>query len=52
MRLCREATVTNSEVSNALPDKPTPEEKAPSGSNLKSRMRARLQLIGGVIGPH
>jgi adenylate cyclase len=59
----REATVTNSEVSNDLPDKPTPDNeqpdkatsdkeqpgKPPSDRNLKSRLRARLQLIGGAL---
>jgi adenylate cyclase len=55
--------VTNSEVSNDPPDKPTsdneqPDEatsdkeqprKPPSDRNLKSRLRARLQLIGGAL---
>jgi adenylate cyclase len=55
--------VTNSEVSNDLPDKPTsdneqPDEatsdkeqpgKPPSNRNLKSRLRARLRLIGGAL---
>jgi TolB-like protein/Flp pilus assembly protein TadD len=55
--------VTNSEVSNGLPDKPTsdnePPDKAksdkeqpgkpPSDRNLKSRLRGRLQLIGGAL---
>jgi TolB-like protein/Tfp pilus assembly protein PilF len=58
-----EATVTNSEVSNDLPDKPTSDNeqpdkatsdkeqpgKPPSDRNLKSRLRARLQLIGGAL---
>jgi adenylate cyclase len=53
----------NSEVSNDLPDKPTsdneqPDEatsdkeqpgKPPSDRNLKSRLRARIQLIGGAL---
>ncbi len=50
---CGEATVTNSEVSNDLPDKPTsddePPDKPPSDRNLKSRLRTRLQLIGGAL---
>jgi TolB-like protein/Tfp pilus assembly protein PilF len=55
--------VTNSEVSNDLPDKPTSDNeqpdkatsdkeqpgKPPSDRNLKSRLRARLQLIGGAL---
>jgi adenylate cyclase len=55
--------VTNSEVSNDLPDKPTSDNeqpdkatsdkeqagKPPSNRNLKSRLRARLQLIGGAL---
>jgi hypothetical protein len=45
--------VTNSEVSNDLPDKPTSDneqpDKPPSDRNLKSRLRARLQLIGGTL---
>jgi len=55
--------VTNSEVSNDLPDKPTSDNeqpdkatcdkeqpgKPPSSRNLKSRLRARLQLIGGAL---
>jgi hypothetical protein len=39
----REATVTNSEVSNEPPDKPV------SDRNLKNRLRARLQFIGGAL---
>ena len=60
---CGEATVTNSEVSNDLPDKPTSDNeqpdkatsdkeqpgKPPSNRNLKSRLRARLRLIGGAL---
>jgi adenylate cyclase len=60
----REATVTNSEVSNELTDKPASDSeqpdkatsdtehqpgKPPSGRNLKSRLRARLQLIGAAL---
>ena len=59
----REATVTNSEASDDLPDKPTSDSeqpdkatpdkeqpgKPPSDRNLKSRLRARLQLIGGAL---
>jgi adenylate cyclase len=55
--------VTNSEVSNDLPDKPTSDNdqpdkatsdkqqpgKPPSGRNLKSHLRSRLQLIGGAL---
>ena len=55
--------MTNSEVSNDLPDKPTSDNeqpdkatsdkqqpgKPPSDLNLKSRLRARLQLIGGAL---
>jgi TolB-like protein len=55
--------VTNSEGSNDLPDKPTSDNeqpnkatsdkeqpgKPPSHRNLKSRLRARLQLIGGAL---
>jgi TolB-like protein len=55
--------MTNSEVSNDLPDKPTSDNeqpdkatsdkeqlgKPPSDRNLKSRLRARLQLIGGAL---
>jgi TolB-like protein len=48
----REATVTNSEVKEP-PDKPTSEselsDKATSDRNLKSRLRARLQFIGGAL---
>src|SRR5258707_6512728 len=47
-----EATVTNSEVPNELPDKPTSDNELPdkpaSDRNLKSRLRARLQLVGGA----
>jgi adenylate cyclase len=50
---CGEATVTNSEVSNELPDKPPSDselpDKATSEPNLKSRLRARLRLIGGAL---
>lgn len=60
---CGEATVTNSEVSNELTDKPAsdndsldkpasdsepPDKPAPS-LNFRSRLRARLQLIGGAL---
>jgi adenylate cyclase len=56
----REATVTNPEVSNESAGKPTSDKKLPdkppsdrnlatSDRNLKSRLRARLQLIGGVL---
>lgn len=55
--------MTNSEVPNELPDKPTSDNeqpdkttsdkeqpgKPPSDRNPKSRLRARLQLIGGVL---
>src|SRR5882724_8549081 len=55
--------MTNSEGSNDLPDKPTSDNeepdkatsdkeqpgKPPSDRNLKSRLRARLQLIGGTL---
>jgi adenylate cyclase len=47
--------VTNSEVSevNEQPDKPTSDneqpDKPPSDRNLKSRLRARLQFIGGAL---
>ena len=55
--------MTNSEVSNDLPDKPTSDNerpdkatsdkeqpgKPPSDRNLKSRLRARMQLIGGAL---
>jgi TolB-like protein len=45
--------VTNSEVSNDLPDKPPSDKeqpaKPPSDRNLKIRLRARLQLIGGAL---
>jgi adenylate cyclase len=52
--------MTNSEVSNELPDKPTSDnelpEKAPSdrnlatsNRNLKSRLRTRLQLVVGAL---
>lgn len=55
--------MTNSEVSNDLPDKPTSDNdqpdkatsdkeqpgKPPSDRNLKSHLRARLQLIGGAL---
>ena len=44
--------MTNSEV-NEPPDKPTSEidlpEKATSGRNFKSRLRGRLQFIGGAL---
>jgi adenylate cyclase len=62
-RMQKEATVMNSEVSNDLPDKPTSDNeqpdkatsdkaqlgKPPSDRNLKSRLRARMQLIGGAL---
>lgn len=55
--------MTNSEVSNDLPDKPTSDNeqpdkatsdkeqpgKPPSDRNPKSRLRARLQLMGGAL---
>ena len=55
--------MTNSEVSNDLPDKPTSDNeqpdkatsdkeqpgRPPADRNLKSRLRARLQLIGGAL---
>jgi adenylate cyclase len=52
--------VTNSEVPNELPDRPTSDNEQPdkatsdcnlatSDRNLKSRLRARLQLIGGAL---
>ncbi len=48
-----EATVTNPDVSNELPDKPTSDNQLPdkpaSDGNLKNRLRARLQLIGGAL---
>src|SRR5207248_6902540 len=60
---CGEATMTNSEISNDLPDKPTSDNelpdkatfdkeqpgKPPSDRNLKSPLRTRLQLIGGAL---
>jgi adenylate cyclase len=59
----REATVTNSEVPNELTDKPASDSEQPdkatsdeeqpgkptSDRKLKSRLRARLQLIGGAL---
>jgi TolB-like protein len=61
--LLRGATMTNSEVSNDLPDKPASDNerpdkatsdkeqlgKPPSDRNLKSHLRARLQVIGGAL---
>jgi adenylate cyclase len=48
-----ETTVTNSEASNELPDKPRSDnelpDKATSDRNLKSGLRARLQFIGGAL---
>ncbi|WP_225172266.1 hypothetical protein [Bradyrhizobium sp. BRP19] len=45
--------MTNSEISNGLPDKPPSDKeqpaKLPSDRNLKIRLRARLQLIGGAL---
>lgn len=46
-------TNSESEVSNELPEKPTSDserpDKATSERNLKSRLRARLHLIGGAL---
>ena len=45
--------MTNSEVSNEPPDKPTSDNARPdkpvSDRNLKNRLRARLQFIGGAL---